>query len=170
MGAVGHHTHHIAPLRPANERVNAIEQIVRASEFSNRHRARMDHHPFKRLDYRQFAATVGWFTYDLQVTTAVIEEFGKPHLPTVTGQSVLPVSRSATVGTRAAIHGTVFFNQFGWNDPHDGTGRSLYLQSRHKRGVLAEIIHGHTWSQLGDVGRLKYTEGANRQRSARKPL
>ncbi len=134
MRAIGQHAHHIAPLRPKHECVNAIEEVVGAGELAGRLCRRMHHHARHRL-HRSAAACL-----HLQITAAAVRELGHPRLGPLAGERVGPIAAAAA---RRVVDFPRRLDQFRGRDLDRQPRRSANRDPRHDRGVLAEIVDPH---------------------------
>ena len=161
MWAIGQHAHHIAPLRPTHQRVNAVEQVVRAGELANLRRRRMDRHARHGLNLSTAAAL------DLQISAAAVRELGHPCIDPMFFERQCPI-------TPAAAGRVVDFprrlDQFRGRDLDRRPSRTARVDPRHHRGVLAEVIDPQARLQFAYIHGVEDAEQPDRRRGEEMPF
>ncbi len=168
MWTVGHHADHVAPLGPANQRMDAVEQLVRAGEPPHRRRRRMHHHAFQRFHRGSLAPLTGRHALHLKIPAPLVEELREPHLRPLARQRVLPVGLAST--HRTPIDRAVVMDQLRRRDSHHRARRSRHLHPRHNAGVLTQIVHRYAGLELLHRHWREHLERADRRRRTRQPL
>ena len=103
LRTIGHHAHHVAALRPADELADAVEERVGTFKFTDRLRRGMHDHAFDFFHDWKRSAFGCRQALDLQITAADVEEFreiifARPYPPTCIA------TRRLATAARTAIH------------------------------------------------------------------